>query len=179
MKSALIAVCVALILSVNAFGQTETPVQALGNKGAQAAARAATNTLEPNEINTILWRRELMGRPGLQFYVVFFNDMGQPVDYFVTSGKCTSSNKRLLPPWKFERGQTGVTSKDASIYGDFVVPARDLDGTHGTSEHYVFCKTSDGKYKQWNGHYYLSDVPIEVTIKPVIIDSRGKIQNQQ
>lgn len=153
--------------------------QRLETKAHEAAERAATQTLTPHEINMIEYRRTLMGKPGLQLYVIFLNDVGQPVEYFVTNGKCTSSNKRLTRSWRFERGQTGVDKDGNRVIGDFVMNAPDLDGTHGSSDDYVFCKTADGKYKQWNGKYYISDAPIELTIKPVIIDKTVRNQQQQ
>jgi hypothetical protein len=157
----------------------QAPPKDLRKEAREAATRVAEATLEPHEINTIFWRNELMGRPGLQFYVVFFNNTGQPVDYFVTQGKCSSSNKRLTKPWHYKRGQTGVDGDGHYVEGDFVLPSSGIDGTHGRSDDYVFCKTVDGKYKQWNGRYYLSDVPIELTIKPIIIDMTGRNQEQQ
>jgi hypothetical protein len=109
-----------------------------------------------------------MGQPGLQLYVIFLNDMGQPIDYFVTDGKCTSSGKRLTPDTAVVRGDRG------SHYGYFAVPARSEDGTYGTSDEYIYCKTADGKYKQWNGDYYTSSAPIELVIKPLVIDVAEK-----
>ncbi len=155
--------------SAQAFAE-QNPLERLEQRAAEAAQRAATETLSPNEIEIILYRRRLMGKPGLQLYVVFFNDMGQPVDYFVTDGKCASSNKRLLPPWRFVRDRVGLNDKGESNYGHIVFPASDLDGTYGASDDYLFCKTADGKYKQWSGKYYASDSPIELTIKPMVIE---------
>lgn len=167
----------ALAVAGTAWAASDAEVARLGKLAEEAAQRAATETLEPNEVNTIVFRRLLMGKPGLQFYVVFFNDVGQPIEYFVTQGKCTSSNKRLQNVWHFEHGQTG-RNNDGPLYGDFVVPSADLDGTHGHSDTYVYCKTADGKYKQWNGRYYISDAPIELTIKPLVIDTSGKTTGQ-
>lgn len=177
MRYSLIAASALLLMGV-ATAQAPSPKN-LENEAREAAARVAEATLEPNEINTIFWRNELMGKPGLQFYVIFFNNTGQPVDYFVTKGKCSSSNKRLTKPWHYERGQTGVNKDYNYVEGDFVLPSSGIDGTHGHSDTYVFCKTVDGKYKQWNGRYYLSDVPIELIIKPLVIDLSGRNQQQQ
>lgn len=180
MKYSLIATSALLLASVATSGVlAQAPPRDLNKDAHKAATRAAEATLVPHEINMILWRRELMGKPGLQFYVIFFNSTGQPIDYFVTQGKCSSSNKRLTKPWQYESGQTGVDSDGHAVYGDFVLPASDIDGTYGHSDTYVFCKTIDGKYKQWNGRYYLSDVPIELTIKPLVIDTSGRNQQQQ
>ena len=150
-----------------------TDVDHLAQKAAQAAEEAAAATIEPHEIKMIEYRRGVMGKPGLQLYVVFLNDMGQPIDYFVTEGKCSSSNKRLTDSTAFVQGDRG------SYYGYFDVPAASEDGTYGESDEYVFCRTVDGKYKQWNGDRLISDQPIELTIKPLVIDRSGRNQQQQ
>jgi len=153
-----------------------TPVDRLAALAYKAAQEAAALTIDPHEINMIEYRRDLMGKAGLQLYVIFMNDMGQPVDYFVTDGKCSSSNKRLTNATKIVWGDRG------SYTGGFDVPAASEDGTHGESDEYIYCKTVDGKYKQWNGDYYVSDFPIELTIKPLVIDivsdGRSGIQSQ-
>lgn len=152
------------------------PVDKLAQHAQAVAHQAAAATLDPHEIDNIKRRRELMGKPGLQLYVVFLNDMGQPVKYFVTDGKCTSSDKRLINPKKAEYGDRG------SYYGYFAVPARGADGTFGSSDKYTYCKTVDGKYEQWNGDIYISSAPINLTIKPLIVEMKkpGKsgIQSQ-
>ncbi|MDP2593992.1 MAG: hypothetical protein Q8P36_01485 [bacterium] len=140
-----------------------TPVDVLAQKAKEAAERSAAMTLTPHEINMIEWRREFMGKPGLILYIVFFNDMGQPIEYFV-SGKCTSSNKRLIPAEHLVQG------RKSGWDGDFVMSAPSEDGTYGPSDEYIYCFTVDGKYKQWNGDYYASSTPIELTIKPLIVD---------
>ncbi|MEY4723581.1 MAG: hypothetical protein RLZZ324_1094 [Candidatus Parcubacteria bacterium] len=147
----------------------EDPVEKLERKAQEAGERAARETVEPNEIEMIAYRRKLMGKSGLQMYVVLLSRSGQPIDYFVTKGKCTSSKKRLTPTHKL------VDSGPNSV----VVKAAAEDGTHGTSGEYIYCRTADGKYKQWNGRYYASDSPIELTIKPLVLDMSGKNQHQQ
>lgn len=149
-----------------------TAVDRLEQQAQVAAEEVAANTLEPYEIENITHRRELFGKPGLVLHVVFLNDMGQPIDYF-TSGKCTSSGKRLTPEERLVRGDLGEYT------GDLVMKAPSEDGTHGKSDEYVYCFTIDGKYKQWNGEYYLSNYPIELTIKPLVISASGKNQSQQ
>ncbi len=169
-----------VLLSLGLLGcekQPPKPIDRLAQLAAEAAQEAAKATIDPHEIKAIERRRSLMGQPGLQLYVVFFNDLGQPIDYFVTNGKCTSSGKRLTPDTDVVEGDRG------SHYGYFAVPARSEDGTHGSSDEYIYCKTADGKYKQWNGDYYASSTPIELTIKPLIIDvvqtGESGIQTQQ
>lgn len=165
MKSYLLGAVLLAALGLSACKQDPpTPVDKLAKVAQEAAREAAAATTDPQEIKGIERRRRLMGKPGLQMYVVFLNDMGQPVDYFVSTGKCSSANKRLTPDYDVVEGDRG------SYYGYFDVPARSEDGTFGSSDEYVYCKTVDGKYKQWNGDYYLSDAPVELTIKPLVVD---------
>ena len=145
------------------------PVLRLQQIAEAAGQKAAADTVEPNEINMVKYRRILNGKPGLQMYVVLLSRSGQPIDYFVTQGKCTSSEKRLTPPYKLvDAGPNSVVVKAASE-----------DGTYGHSSPYIYCKTVDGKYKQWNGRYYVSDSPIELTIKPLVVDLSERNQQQQ
>ena len=149
--------------------QSNDPIAKLQRQAEEAGQRAAAETLEPNEINSIRDRRILMGAPGLQMYVVFLSKSGQPIDYFVVDGKCVSSQKRLTPTHKLvDAGPNSV-----------VVKAPAEDGTYGSSAPYIYCFTVDGKYKQWNGQYYASTAPLELTIKPLVIDTSGVNQSQQ
>jgi hypothetical protein len=156
-------------IGTSASAQQVDPVAALQRQAEEAAQRAASETIEPNEINNIRDRRITMGQPGLQMYVVFLSKGGQPIDYFVAEGKCVSSQKRLAPTHKLvDYGANAL-----------VVKASAEDGTYGSSAPYIYCWTVDGKYKQWNGQYYASTAPIELTIKPLVVDLGGKNQAQQ
>ncbi len=166
---ALVGLCAVWNISIAAKQEPPDAAQRLQNQAAEAAQRAAAGTTEPNEINSIRDRQIMFGKPGLQMYVVLLSKGGQPIDYFVTVGKCTSSKKRLSPTHRLI--DTGPNS--------LVVKAPSEDGTFGTSSPYIFCKTVDGKYKEWNGNYYASDKPIELTIKPLVVDLSGRNQQQQ
>ncbi len=171
----LISACALLALAGCGKSEPPQPVDRLAAIAQQAAQEAAAQTSDPQEIKMIEWRRELMGKPGLQMYVIFINDIGQPIDYFTTKSKCTSSNKRLTNATALVKGDRG------SYSGLFDVPAASEDGTYGQSDEYIYCRTVDGKYKQWNGDYYISDRPIELTIKPLVVNivTKGTAPNQQ
>ncbi len=147
----------------------DDPIARLQKQAAEAGQRAAAQTVEPNEIDMIKYRRILNGKPGLQMYVVLLSRSGQPIDYFVTKGKCTSSEKRLTPTHRLAHPGPN----------DVVVKAPSEDGTFGSSSPYIYCRTVNDQYKQWNGRYYVSDSPIELTIKPLVIDTSGRNQQQQ
>jgi hypothetical protein len=170
-----ILIILALIASVGLSGCKEEvpePIDRLKALAQKAAKDAKEQTVTPHEIEMIKFRGELMGKAGLQLYVVFFGDFGQPIDYFMTDGKCTSSNKRLVPKQMVVKGDRG------SYFGYFLVPAPSADGTHGSSGDYIYCKTATGIYKEWNGEYYASDRPIELTIEPLVISFGTKTQSQ-
>ncbi len=156
-------------ISLAAKPAADDPVLRLQRQAEEAGQRAAAATVEPNEIDMIKYRRILNGKPGLQMYVVLLSRSGQPIDYFVTKGKCTSSEKRLTPTHRLAHPGTN----------DVVVKAPSEDGTFGSSSPYIYCRTVNDQYKQWNGRYYVSDSPIELTIKPLVVDTSGRNQQQQ
>lgn len=125
-------------------------------------------TIVNNEVNTIKFRREIMGQAGLNLYVIFLSDKGQPIDYFMTDGKCSSSKKHLVNKYKKKTGYTGKDSDGDRKLGDFFIKGAGVDGTHGSSTPYIYCLTPDGKYKQWGGRYYISSAPLELSIKPMV-----------
>lgn len=165
-----LALLIALSLPALAQQKPVDPIKKLQNEARAAGQQAAAQTLEPNEINNIGYRRTLMGKPGLVMYVVFLSKSGQPIDYFTTDGKCTSSHKRLTPPMKLV---------DVKNTNSILVPAVGADGTYGSSGDYIYCFTTSGIYKQWSGNYYASDAPIELQIKPLVVDLGNKIQAQE
>ena len=158
-------------ITATAYAQEQVdPIRELQRQAEEAGQRAAADTIDPNEIEMIKYRRILMGQPGLQLYVILMSSSGQPIHYFTTHGKCVSSKKRLTPTHKLV---------NPGGYNDVLVKAPSEDGTHGSSAPYIYCETVDGKYIQWNGDYYASNAPIELTIKPLVVDTSGRIQSQQ
>ena len=140
------------------------PIDRLEELARTAALEAQAATITPHEIEMIEFRGTLMGKPGLQLHVVLFGDFGQPIDYFVTDGKCTSSKKTLV------RKQKQVRIDKGSYTGTTVLPSPSADGTYGSSAPYIYCFTVADVYKQWNGEYYISDRPIELTITPLVFE---------
>jgi hypothetical protein len=147
----------------------------LNQEAQRAAENAAAQTLEPHEIRNIERRRILMGQPGLTMYVVFLNNAGQPIHYFTTAGKCTSSGKRLTQDQVLERlmYSDGTRSTNwAQVRG----PSE--DGTYGTSDAYIYCFTSSGAYVQWSGDYLASDRPFELRVPPLVVDINGRADSR-
>ena len=157
-------ILIAIVVGCDGPKREPKPVDRLAQLAQEAAQEAAAATIDPWEIKMIEYRRGVMGRPGLQMYVAFLNAAGQPIEYFVTNGKCSSSNKRLTNGTDLVKGDKGTR------WGTFAVPAAGEDGTHGPSDEYIYCRTVDDKYKQWNGEYLMMDAPFELYIKPLVID---------
>lgn len=128
----------------------------------EAAAEAQQSVTFSYEIENIKRRRALFGKPGVVGYTAFLAPMGQPVDYKAVDGKCTSSNKRLTPGQRIETG---------AGYVQFVMNSPSEDGTFGSSDEYIYCFTPTGQYVQWNGLYYYSDKPFDLTIKPLVVET--------
>lgn len=48
------------------------------------------------------------------------------------------------------------------------------EGTHVSSNHYVFFWTTAGQYIQWSGNYLYSDKPIRITEQPMVVITETK-----
>lgn len=135
---------------------------------ATAAANAERSVTQPYEIDNIKNRRVHYGKPGELSYAVFMTKAGKPVLYVAVDGKCTSSHKRL------ESGVRGILLEDGPSgkhikYKEVLVQEPSEDGTYGNSSPYIYCFTTSGTYLQWNGRYVVSNKPIELSIKPVVL----------
>ena len=130
-----------------------------------AADQAQREVTESYEIDNILARRLLFGKPGVIGYVAFFGGMGQPIQYLTVKGKCTSSNKRLTP---------GEVITNGDYNHQFVMRAPGEDGTFGTSDEYIYCFATNGTYDQWNGPYLYSSKPFELTTPPIVISVQSR-----
>jgi len=133
------------------------------SKKAKEAAESITFASNA-EIDNIKKRLELTSDPALLGFVMLLNETGQPVAYYGVKGKITSSGKRLTPKQKLVRGDRGEWG------GDFVFNAPSDEGTHGSSDPYIYFWTSGGQYIQWNGKYLYSDKPFRLSVKPLVIE---------
>jgi len=86
--------------------------------------------------------------------------MGNVLFMDIAKGKVTSSTKRLEPVQGSD-GNYGVTyrSGDRSVYTQELMQ---IDGTYGSSDPYVFWFSPEGVYRQWNGKYLTSSVPVKL-----------------
>lgn len=98
-------------------------------------------------------------------YIICMSDMGTVITSIAIRGKVSSVNSLLTTPDQIvrRRWRHGV---DRS-YSEHVVASPDLDGSYGSNGDAVFFfRASDDAYMEWNGKYFLSDVPVVLSSKP-------------
>lgn len=164
-------------------GCTETiPVTNAEKQSKAVADQVDAATTENNEADNIGFKRIMMGKPGLIGYVVFLSQDGRPIQYYTVKGKCTSGSKRLTQQRRLEFVKAYGRDADGDGFvngGQWQeVDGSSEDGTYGSSDAYIYCRTTNDAYIQWNGQYLYSTQPFDLTIKPLVIDLSGKEQGQ-
>lgn len=162
------ALCFGVISIAASCDEPRAPLSAVQQQRVNAAQQASVEQTYCYECENIKNRRILFGKPGVIGYILFLNDAGQPIQYLSVSGKCTSSGKRLTPIDRVTR-----SSSDPHDFGgenNVVRAAEGEDGAFGSSENYIYCWTTSGRYVQWSGQYLYSDKPFDLTIKPLVVD---------
>jgi hypothetical protein len=168
MKKFLLTLCAVCLLGVsmtacNPKSNAAPPVKQSEARKAEAAASSINFRAGNAEIDNIKKRLELTSDPGLMGYIVLLNESGQPIIYETVLGKVTSGSKRLTKPYAY------VTGTQSNFKKTMLVPAPSDEGTHGSSNPYIYYWTTDGKYRQWSGDYLYSDKPFRLRIKPLVI----------
>jgi hypothetical protein len=152
-----------LLTGCNENKPAPTPIK---NEQAQRAAVAANSITfrENSEIDNIRRRLELTSNPQQLGYIILLNEMGQPIIYESVRGKVTSGGKRLTPPDRVLRHDTGPA------FAFTVNQAPSDEGTFGSSGEYIFYWTMNGEYRQWNGKYIYSDQPMRLRVEPLVVN---------
>ncbi len=131
---------------------------------------AAFRTHEVFQIENFVERKNILGRQKLFddsntiLFVYGLSDFGNVIFRDIAIGKVTSSEKRLEPITTDEDNSVGFTHGDINIRTNEVMQ---VDGTYGSSDKYVYWFTPEGIYRQWNGSYIATPVPITLR-EPVI-----------
>lgn len=148
--------------------KTPPPAPRQRTAQAEAAQRAAESvSFSANaEIENVRRRLEITSDPNLLGYIVLLNEAGQPILYEGVRGKVTSGGKRLTPQNEVRTVSTlGNNGGQHSV----VVAAPSDEGTHGSSNPYIFYWSTGGEYRQWTGHYLYSTQPIRLRVEPLVI----------
>jgi hypothetical protein len=122
---------------------------------------------DSQERKNLIRRLNTWNVPNKISYITLMTNAGQVVAYDVVKGKVSDLNSMLTNPEQILDDPHG--SYDA---GSVTVPSPDFDGSYGSNPNGIFYFTPQGEYKEWNGLYYLSDRPQNITVQPLVtIDS--------
>lgn len=86
-------------------------------------------------------------------YIALFTDNGAVVGKFIVDGKVSSLNSFLTPSAVDEYYSSG---------GVITTELADVDGSYGENDNGIFFFTPDGRYMEWTGTYFYSDIPFEI-----------------
>ena len=85
-------------------------------------------------------------------YIVLFSG-NVIVGRFVVDGKVSSLNSFLTPDSEYYERDVDISNNKWLA---------DVDGSYGENDNGIFFFTPDGKYIEWNGTYFYSDIPFTV-----------------
>lgn len=98
---------------------------------------------------------------------IYLLNRGMIISFHAIKGKVSSVNSQITNPQKIERFR--LSSSDG-----VALPSPAEDGSYGTNGDAIFFFTQDGVYIEWNGKYFLSDQPMKLTQKPLLIKNVTK-----
>ena len=108
----------------------------------------------------LTWNQE--GKTGFISLLSF----GKVVGTFPVSGKVSSVNSALTTPDQIK--EVAVHRGREASNPVVVVESPQEDGSYGTNGDAVFWFTPNGAYMEWNGEYFLSDVPMFIEDVPTL-----------
>ena len=102
--------------------------------------------------------------PNKVSYIYLMSDMGSVIGYFPIKGKVSSVNSKLTTTSQLLYSDTSFQDGAAGV-----VESADIDGSYGSNGDAVFFFLTDDTYMEWNGKYFLSDRPVKLAVRPVMI----------
>lgn len=123
-------------------------------------AEQLKDSLERRNIKERLLRYNNPNKIG---YIYLLTDTGGIYTYFTIKGKVSSTDSQMtttdLIQW--DKGSAGG--------GNVTVPAPGDDGSYGPNEPGIFFFTADGVMVTWNGRYLLTDAPLRIEDKGLVL----------
>lgn len=122
------------------------------------------------ELNDSLERAQLIRRlerfnESEKISYIYLMSYGRVMAYYTIKGKVSSVNSMLT-----------CTEQPLRIKGTggtlaiLTVSSPDLDGSYGSNGNGIFFFTTDDTYVEWNSEYLLSDRPLRLQERPLLID---------
>jgi hypothetical protein len=92
-------------------------------------------------------------------YIVLITESGAVLGNFIVDGKVSSLNSYLTPDSEWYE-QEFWSDGDSFNGANNWLP--DVDGSYGSNDNGIFFFTPDGKYIEWTGTYFYSDIPFTI-----------------
>ena len=117
------------------------------------------------ERDNINYRLKVTNDPNQIMWIYCLSDMGQVLLTSPVRGKVSSSTKRLEPTTIEGSHDTMSYLNEVAIggYRFYTKEVMGADGAYGASDPYVYWRTPEGQYMQWNGKYIESSVPLKLS----------------
>ncbi|MBP9738151.1 hypothetical protein KBD20_00510 [Candidatus Saccharibacteria bacterium] len=154
-------------------GSTQDKSQAETEEYSSAAIKAVPYPMEAMKAGGWLERKNLSERlqryadPNKLSYIYLFSAQGQLMGNYTVKGKVSSASSQMSTATQV------IDGCGRDTYCAFGVEAPMDDGTWGPSEDAIFFFTTDGVMVQWTGEYVLSDAPLDMTSKPLLVYNEG------
>lgn len=116
------------------------------------------------ERDNLIARLNRWNNPNKISYIYLMEKGVGIVAYFAIKGKVSSVNSKLTT-----NQQLLYKNKSGYSPSAVAVESPDMDGSYGSNGDAIFFFTTDGKYMEWNGTYFLSDAPVKLTVQPLMI----------
>ena len=120
--------------------------------------------LESQERKNLVRRLKTFNVSNKISFIYLLTNYGQLVRFDTIKGKVSSVNSMLTATEQVIIGKW----RDQ---GMVTIPSPDLDGSYGSNGDAIFWYNQDGAYCEWNGMYFLTDQPLKLTIKPLIVET--------
>lgn len=95
---------------------------------------------------------------------IYLMSYGRVMAYYSIKGKVSSVNSMLTCT-----EQPLMVRTPGGDRQTVVVPSPDLDGSYGSNGDAIFFFTTDDTYVEWNSEYLLSDRPLRLQERPLLI----------
>lgn len=132
------------------------------NHGRLVAASPPPKIEESLERENLIRRLETFNNPDRVSYIYLLSH-GQVLTFFSIKGKVSSVNSLLTTP-----DQVVTHRVNAGNYASHVIASPDLDGSYGSNGNAVFFFLTDGTYCEWNGEFFLSTSPLQLSTPPLM-----------
>lgn len=126
------------------------------------------------ERKNLIRRYKYLNDADNRHHVYLLSHDGKVIDHSVATGKVSSVNSKLTNDKQIVRAPGCEPYQGGEGACFKVLQSPQMDGSYGTNGAAIFWFDVDGHYHEWNGLYYVSEQPLDVTTQPTLIESTDK-----